>query len=65
MRNSNKCSELYRKIAEINKNCGVKLRSRSESLNVIKDRLYQLSLERKQDSKEYIMLTLMLARIMA
>lgn len=63
MRNSNRCSEIYRKLAELNKNCGVKLRTKAESLAIIKERLSQLSVEQKQDSKEFIMLTLMLARI--
>lgn len=65
MRNLKQCSDIYKKISELNKNCGVKLRSKKESLEVIKERLYQLGVEHKQDTKEYIMLTLLLARIVS
>lgn len=46
-----------RKILETSKNCGVKLRTKKESNELIDERLIQLELEGKTDTKEYRFLT--------
>lgn len=48
---------LMRKILETSKNCGVKLRTKKESNELIDERLIQLELEGKTDTKEYRFLT--------
>lgn len=42
-----------RKIQETSRNCGVKLRTKKESTELIEERLGQLELEGKTSSKEY------------
>lgn len=45
--------ELLRKIQETQSNCGVKIRSKAESDLYIHERLLQLKLEGKTETKEY------------
>lgn len=52
-----------RKFQKTQKDCGVTLRTKDESEQRIKERLIQLKLEGKTDSKEYELLTLLLERI--
>jgi hypothetical protein len=54
--------DLMRKIKETNKNCGVKLRSKSESDHLITERLVQLRVEGKTDTLEYRFLSAIQAR---
>lgn len=49
--------DIMRKIQETSKNCGVKLRTKKESSALIDERLIQLELEGKTDTKEYRFLT--------
>ncbi len=54
--------ELMRKFQETSKNCGVKLRSKTESSQHISERLMQLRLQGKTDSKEYRFLAAIMER---
>lgn len=58
-------TELMRKFQKTHLNCGVTLRSKAESEHRIKDRLLQLQLEGKNDSKEYEFLSAILLRMEA
>lgn len=62
MRIPNRCSDIYKKIYDLSKNCGVKLRSKSESKTIIEERILQLMQEGKENTQEYVCLTLMLER---
>jgi hypothetical protein len=54
--------ELMRKFQETSKNCGVKLRTKTESSQHISERLMQLRLEGKSETKEYRFLAAILER---
>ncbi len=45
--------EIMRKIQESQKGCGVKIRTRAESDHLINERLIQLKIEGKTETKEY------------
>lgn len=49
--------ELMRKFQESSRDCGVRLRSKKESHQVIVEKLLQLELDGKTDTKEYRFLT--------
>lgn len=45
--------EVFKKIVSQNANCGVKVRNRNESIQVMKERISQLSIDGKRDTNEY------------
>jgi len=45
--------EIMRKIQESSKDCGVRLRTKEESDQIIHERLLQLELDGQTDTKEY------------
>lgn len=56
--------ELFRKFHQASKDCGVTLRSREESEQVITQKLLELELEGKTDTKEYRFLSDIRKRIL-
>lgn len=57
--------ELMRKIQEARKDCGVRLRTKEESDQIIAERLLQLELDGKTDTKEYRFLSAIHKRVEA
>lgn len=60
---SNYYAEILKKFQHASRNCGVRLRDKTESVDHIVERISQLELNKETDTPEYRLLILLLKRV--